>query len=360
MFALPRPLALASAFAIVLGGCATIPADQCAKTDWYELGLKDGRAGYPVERLVEHRDACADVKVAPDELRYLQGRKVGVTEYCQPDNAFRDGLAGGSYAGLCDATFARNHAAAAQVAALRKDLEANRSAISWREAEIRGDTASDSRRSNLRSEIRDLDRQRDRLRDDLVTAERTLDRLRATMVVVPAPALVVAMPAPPPPVPTPRAVTVGRPGNAIGTMHVGKVLAPLRFAYVFVAPDPLDGLKPRPMVLLTEKPIPDDVLAQAADLDAVLSQLPHYVLAIRNEAKPAKTALIVWHPHLGNAPVVQADAQASGTLKFDAYGPARVTGTLASPQTGNAGYAWNRNLRVNVRFDAPLTRRFPA
>lgn len=359
MIALTLRLALASAFAIALGGCATIPADQCAKTDWYELGLKDGRAGYPVERLVEHRDACAGVKVAPDELRYLQGRKVGVTEYCQPDNAFRDGLAGGSYAGLCDATFARNHAAAAHVASLRKALETNRSAISWREAEIRGDKASDSRRANLRSEIRDLDRQRDGMRDELVAAERTLDRLRATTVAVPAPVPIATMPASPPPVPAPVAVPVGRPGNALGTMHVGKVLAPLRFAYVFVAPDPLDGLKPRPMILLTERPIPDDVLAQAPDLDAVLGQLPHYVLAIRNDAKPAKTALIVWHPQLGTAPVVQVDAQASGTLKFDTYGPARITGTLASPQTGNAGYAWNRNLRINVRFDAPLTRRFP-
>lgn len=352
-------VAAAAAFAAALGGCATIPADQCAKTDWYELGLKDGRAGYPAERLVEHRDACAGVKVAPDEMRYLQGRKLGVAEYCTPENAFRDGLNGNSYAGLCDANFARNHAAAAQVASLRKALETNRSAISWREAEIRGDKASDSRRANLRSEIRDLDRQRDGLRDQMVAAERTLDRLRATMTVVPAPVPTTTTPPPPPAPPTPRPVAVGRAGNAIGTMHVGKVLAPLRFAYVFVAPDPLDGLKARPMVLLTERPIPDDVLAQAPDLDTVLGQLPHYVLAIRNDAQPAKTALIVWHPQLGTAPVVQADAQASGTVKFDLYSPSRIAGALASPQTGNAGYAWNRNLRVNVRFDAPLTRRWP-
>ncbi len=347
------------AFTTGLMGCTTIPADQCAKIDWYDLGLKDGRAGYPVERLVEHRGACAGVKIAPDEMRYLQGRKVGVTDYCQPDNAFRDGLAGGSYAGLCDATFARNHAAAAHVAAVRKELESNRNAIGWREAELRGDKASDARRANLRSEIRDLDRQRDRLRDGLVAAERTLDRLRATMVVVPAAVPIVAAPAPPPPMPAPRAVAVGRPGNAVGTMHVGKVLAPLRFAYVFVAPDPLDGLKPRPMILLTEKPIPDAFLAQAPDLDVVLGQLSHYVLAIRNETRPAKTALIVWHPQLANVPVVQTDVQASGTLKFDTYGPARISGTMASPRTGTAGYAWNKNLRVNVRFDAPLTRRFP-
>ena len=162
----------------ILGGCATIPEDQCAKIDWYDLGQKDGRAGQAAERLVAHRQACARVKVEPDEMRYLQGRKVGIAEYCQPDNAFRDGLAGREYHGVCDATFARNHRAAYNVATTRNEIEKNRSAVSWREAEVRGDKASDSRKSNLRSEIRELDRQRESLRDQLFAAERELDRIR--------------------------------------------------------------------------------------------------------------------------------------------------------------------------------------
>ena len=98
----------------LLGGCATIPEEQCAKVDWYELGVQDGRAGYPADRLLQHRDACAGVKVIPDEKRYLQGRPVGL---------------------------------------------------------------ADSKRNQLRSEIRDLDRRRESLRDDLFTAERELDRI---------------------------------------------------------------------------------------------------------------------------------------------------------------------------------------
>lgn len=356
-----RPLALVRTLAtaaMLLAGCASIPEDQCAKTDWYALGQKDGRAGLAVERLTEHREACAGVKVEPDELRYLQGRKVGLAEYCQPDNAFREGAAGNTYSGVCDAAYARNWRAAYNVATLKKQIEANRSAISWREAEIRGDKASDSRRANLRNEVRDLDRRRESMRNDLVVAERELDRTHAAAVVAPAPTPPAAAPLPPA-APASRAVAVGKPGTATGSMRAGNAFAPLRFAYVFVAPDPLDGLKQRPMLLLTGQAIADDDLAHAQDLDAVLGRLPHYVLAIRNDAKPPKTALIAWHPQLATTPVVQTEVQASGTLKFDAYGPARITGNLASPQSGKSPYAWNKNLRLTVRFDAPLTRRWP-
>ena len=43
---------------------------------------------------------------------------------------------------------------------------------------MRQDKISDSRRSQLRSDIRELDRRRESLRDDLFAAERELERLR--------------------------------------------------------------------------------------------------------------------------------------------------------------------------------------
>ena len=355
----PTVLGIASLATVVLaGGCATIREDQCAKTDWHELGVKDGRAGYAADRLVEHRKACARVQVEPDELRYLQGRKVGLAEYCQPDNAFRDGLAGHEYHGACDATFARNHRAAYNVATIRKDIETNRSAVSWREAELRGDKASDARKSNLRSEIRELDRQREALRDRLFTAERELDRVRATPVPVATVAPPQAAPRLPPPPPT-AAVPVNSPGAATGKLLIGTIEAPLHFAYTFVAPDRLDNSGPRPMLLLTAHAIPANVLSQAADLDRVLAELPYYVLAIRNEAKPPKVALIVRHPQLGSAAAVEQDAGKSGRARFDFYGSERIAGNLASPQAGKSPYAWNKAVRMDVKFDAPLVRRWP-
>jgi Protein of unknown function (DUF2799) len=162
----------------LLAGCATIPEDQCAKVDWYELGIMDGRTGYAADRLVRHRDACAGVKVVPDERRYLQGRQIGLADYCRPDIAVREGLAGHSYADVCDATFKRIYQAAYEVNSLKRRIQNNLDEISRKETELREQKTSDSRRNQLRSEIRDLDRRRESLRDDLFTAEGDLERRR--------------------------------------------------------------------------------------------------------------------------------------------------------------------------------------
>jgi hypothetical protein len=162
----------------LLAGCATIPEEQCAKVDWYDLGFSDGRAGRPTDRILRHREACAGVNVVPDEKRYLQGRQVGIAEYCRPENALREGLAGRPYADVCDATFKRIHQAAYAVASLKKRINNNLDEVSRKETELRDQKTSDSKRSQLRSEMRDLDRRRESLRDELFTAERELDRLR--------------------------------------------------------------------------------------------------------------------------------------------------------------------------------------
>jgi len=339
---------LAALCACALAACGTIPEKECATIDWYELGFKDGRAGFAPERVAEHRDACKGVKVEPDELKYLQGRRAGINEYCQPANAFRDGLAGNDYNGVCDGQFARNHAAALRVATLKRAIERNRGDVSWRESEIRSDKTSDSRRAQLRSDVRELDRNREVLRDDLARAERELERLMAAQ---PAAPVAVA----PPPAAKPPPVTVGPAGSATGTLVAGGVTVPLRFAYTFVAPDPLDNLVKRPMLLLTQEPIPPAAIAQAADLDRILASLPWYVLVVRNDAKPPKVAMIVWHPTLG-APAIEKDAGKSGVAKLDVVGPQRIAGSLASPGNGKSAYVWNKAIRLEVKFDAPLSR----
>ena len=343
------------AFALAVAGCGTIPEQECPKVDWYELGLKDGRAGYPPDRVAQHREACKGANVEPDELKYLQGRRAGLGEYCQPANAFRDGLAGNEYHGQCDATFARNHAAALRVATLRRAIERNRGDVSWRESEIRSDRTSDSRRAELRSQVRELDRDREAMRDNLVRAERELNHLMTIQPQAPA----ATAPPPPPPAPKPPpGVAVGPAGTATGTLVAGGVTVPLRFAYTFMAPDQLDNLTKRPMLLLTQEQIPPAAIAQATDLDRVLASLPWYVLVTRNEAKPPKVTMVVWHPKLGATPAVEKDAGKSGIVKLDAFGAQRITGTLASPGNGKTPYTWNKSIRLDVKFDAPLSRNF--
>lgn len=160
-----------------LTGCATIPEEQCASVDWFELGVKDGRTGYAPERLQQHREACAGVKVVPDEKRYVEGRRLGIAEYCRPENAAREGLAERTYRGVCDLTWERVYRAASSVSSLRRRIQSNQDEVSRKETELRDKKTSDSRRNELRSEIRELDRRRESLRDDLFAAERELDRL---------------------------------------------------------------------------------------------------------------------------------------------------------------------------------------
>ena len=161
----------------LLVGCATIPEEQCAQVDWYDLGIKDGRAGYGEDRLAQHREACAGVQVVPDEKRYAQGRKVGLAEYCLPDNAVREGLAGRYYKDVCNEAFKRLHRAAFEVHSLKRRINTNLDEVANKENELRKEK-TDSRRNQLRSDIRELDRRRESLRDDLFTAERELERLR--------------------------------------------------------------------------------------------------------------------------------------------------------------------------------------
>ena len=147
--------------------------------DWYALGVKDGLAGYvAADRLARHREACAGVKIVPNEKRYRQGHQEGLAEYCHPENAVREGLAGHSYANVCDQTFKTIYQAAYGVYSLKRRIDNNLDGVSRKEAELRDEKTSSSRRNQLRSEIRDLDRQRETLRDELFSAERELERLR--------------------------------------------------------------------------------------------------------------------------------------------------------------------------------------
>ena len=134
----------------LLSGCSTLSEQECRSADWYQLGIKDGQQGEPANLLDEHKESCTHYGVQPDESKYLAGREAGLKQYCQPENAFRTGMNGEEYKGVCpldrDVTFRRNNAAALEV-------------------------------YNSKNKIADIDRKRDRLRSDLHYQERELDRL---------------------------------------------------------------------------------------------------------------------------------------------------------------------------------------
>jgi len=166
----------------LMAGCATIPAEECAKADWYTLGVEDGRKGYTTDRIHKHRKACERVSVTPDEEAYFAGRTEGLREYCAPHNAFVEGLAGREYRGVCPPAvariFARNHSAAYAVYKVRDNLRSVENKIDNKEKELRKKNKSDREQKELRNEIRELDKKREDLRDELYRLETELDRLR--------------------------------------------------------------------------------------------------------------------------------------------------------------------------------------
>jgi hypothetical protein len=172
-----RTALLAIVVALALGGCATIPEEKCASIDWFALGVEDGRAGFAADRLVKHREACAGVKVLPDERAWLEGRRAGLVDYCRLPAAIDLGLAGRGYAGVCsDPRFGRLYTAARRVFDTRARFTTLEQQIAEKRRDIANKDTSEVRRDFLRREVIDL--QRNRARDARSDAERALDALR--------------------------------------------------------------------------------------------------------------------------------------------------------------------------------------
>lgn len=90
----------------LLAGCASLDKDECRTADWYAIGLEDGARGRAVERLGDHRRACAKHNVTPNAERYLAGRHEGLKAFCTADRGYSEGRAGRAYAAGCPEPFA--------------------------------------------------------------------------------------------------------------------------------------------------------------------------------------------------------------------------------------------------------------
>jgi hypothetical protein len=99
-----RPLSII--VAALLAGCASLDRDECRNADWYAIGLEDGARGRALERLGDHRRACAEHGIAPHTERYLAGREQGLKSFCTYERGFEHGRSGQRYAGGCPAATA--------------------------------------------------------------------------------------------------------------------------------------------------------------------------------------------------------------------------------------------------------------
>jgi hypothetical protein len=193
----------------LLAGCASLSKNQCLANDWQTVGYRDGLAGVQQSNLLRHQNACVKHGVHPDRNAYLAGWHDGVTQYCQPGNAFRLGERGAGYANVCpqhlqpdfDLAYQdgrRLYLAGAEVGRLRDLLQSHDLRVRDIKAELTGiaaamlephHTPADRAAmlltaKDLAEEKAHLDRDMDALRLELVVKEEELAHLRHQLAYV--------------------------------------------------------------------------------------------------------------------------------------------------------------------------------
>ncbi|MEQ8747907.1 DUF2799 domain-containing protein [Pyruvatibacter sp.] len=192
--------------AFALSACATLTAEQCTTANWQQLGYQDAVSGHTPDRLAQHFDACTEHGITPDQTLYEMGHSEGARVYCDPENAFRLGVAGTAPAPICPADMAvifnDNHAAGFGLFERRRAVNESRNAMVRAEraiedlerysADLENELAfqnpTPERRNTIVIELEDNRTERRRIRDDLRrfrsdlrTHERELDTYKARL-----------------------------------------------------------------------------------------------------------------------------------------------------------------------------------
>jgi len=144
----------------LLAACASLSEDECRAGDWHEIGVNDGTKGRTADYVRTHAKACADYGVRPDVKTWERGRQVGLTAYCTPQNAYREGSRGRRLSPVCPASDLANLLAANDRGLDLYDLESEIDAMDRQINDIRDTLAGldvdDPQRSALGAELRFL------------------------------------------------------------------------------------------------------------------------------------------------------------------------------------------------------------
>jgi hypothetical protein len=164
------------AAALLLGGCASMDKAQCDNADWYAIGMEDGAQGRPLQRLGDHRRACAEHGVQADAERYAAGRNEGLKSYCTYDRGYRTGRAGSAYNGVCPEPIARDFLAGyrhgREIYGLQKRLDEVHADIKKTKASLAEPGLSPRARGQLAERLEDLTRESAYVEQQLDAASR--------------------------------------------------------------------------------------------------------------------------------------------------------------------------------------------
>ena len=170
-----RLLVIAAACAL-LASCASMDRGECLSANWYAIGLEDGARGQPLERLGQHRRACAEHRVAPDAERYMAGRDEGLKTFCTYERGFSHGRGGQSYAGGCPAAMAASFQSGYQLGRELYDLHRRRAEVDSQmnrtKAMLRDGLPNPRQRAAEIERLEDLTRESEQLESKIAALER--------------------------------------------------------------------------------------------------------------------------------------------------------------------------------------------
>ena len=149
--------------AAVLAGCASMSRQECLQADWYAVGERDAGRGYPMNRMADHAEACAEFGVRPSAREYEAGYKAGIPLYCNDAVGWSEGRAGGRYQGICppdlERGFLRGYRLGREIHQLGQRLENLDRRMDYVAEELADPGLSKERRRELRQTYRDLRRE---------------------------------------------------------------------------------------------------------------------------------------------------------------------------------------------------------
>lgn len=154
-------------------GCASLDRDDCVQGSWYAIGLEDGARGRPVERLADHRRACAEYHIAPDADQYLAGRAEGLKSFCTYERGYSEGRAGRAYNAACPApqAFLAGYQRGRELHDLQAELKAVENEIARSKAAITAGIRDPRERAREVERLDSLSRQADQLEARVREAE---------------------------------------------------------------------------------------------------------------------------------------------------------------------------------------------
>lgn len=160
--------------ALLLGGCATLDRNECLQANWTDLGARDGQSGYAASRLEEHRSACREHGITPDDRSYLAGREQGLRYYCTAESGYREGRRGAGYQRVCpleaEAVFLPEYERGREIHQLELDADELRKRIDQHERALGDPNLTRDQRYDHRREL-------DYLYRELASLRRQMDRL---------------------------------------------------------------------------------------------------------------------------------------------------------------------------------------